>query len=158
MLILPSVFFQKTPLGKLGIAERAGFISNLYFPNANIADGLIIAQTPLIAQAFCQLDAYFAGELKTFSLPLAPHGTVFMQAVWQRLLTVPYGTTASYKDIAHAIGNPKTVRAVGLANHKNPIPIFIPCHRVIGSNGQLVGYNGGLATKAFLLNLESKHR
>lgn len=98
-----------------------------------------------------QLIAYFAQELREFDLPLAAAGTVFQQQVWQALTTVPYGKTASYGDIAKAINNPKGVRAVGLANGKNPIAIIVPCHRIIGANGTLTGYAGGLDKKAWLL-------
>lgn len=106
------------------------------------------------AEAVKQLDAYFAGELKDFDLPLAPAGTPFQQSVWQALLTVPFGATASYGEIAQGIGNPKACRAVGLANGQNPIAIIIPCHRIIGSNGKLTGYGGGLNRKEWLLSHE----
>ena len=149
------VYFQQTVLGKIGIAEQDGNITEVYFASESIPQGELV-ETMLIREAFLQLNAYFAGELKNFSLPLAPRGTDFMQSVWKALCAVPYGKTASYKDIALAIDNPKAVRAVGQANNKNPIPIFIPCHRIIGSNGKLVGYSGGLEIKAFLLALE-KH-
>jgi methylated-DNA-[protein]-cysteine S-methyltransferase len=150
------LYFQQTPLGKLGVAEQGGNITDVYFAGDTIPQDAELAETPLIKEAFSQLAAYFAGERREFSLPLAPHGTVFMQTVWQALYAVPYGTTTSYKDIAHAINNPKAMRAVGLANSKNPIPIFIPCHRIIGSNGKLVGYSGGLGIKIFLLALEKQ--
>jgi methylated-DNA-[protein]-cysteine S-methyltransferase len=148
------VKFQQTLLGNIGIAEQHGFITEVYFAGETLSEDLIIADTFVLNEAFLQLNAYLASELKQFSLPLAPKGTAFMQTVWQALLGIPYGTTASYKDIALAIGKPNAVRAVGSANSKNPLPIFIPCHRVIGSNGQLVGYNGGLDIKVFLLALE----
>ncbi len=150
------VYFQQTVLGKVGVAEQDGNISEVYFASEFIPQGVELVETALIGEAFLQLNAYLAGELKNFSLPLAPRGTDFMQSVWKALCAVPYATTASYKDIALAIDNPKAVRAVGQANNKNPIPIFIPCHRIIGSNGKLVGYSGGLEIKAFLLALE-KH-
>ena len=149
------IYFQQTAIGYVAIAEQNARITNVYFQSEKIPN-LNIKNTPVLEQAFLQLNAYLAGELTEFSLPLAPKGTVFMQRVWQALLAIPYGTTASYKEVAIAINQPKAVRAVGMANAKNPIPIFIPCHRVIGSDGQLVGYSGGngLATKEFLLNLE----
>lgn len=140
----------------MGIAEQDGNITEVYFAGESIPQDVELVETALISEAFLQLTAYLAGELKNFSLPLAPRGTDFMQSVWKALYAVPYGKTASYKDIALAIDNPKAVRAVGQANNKNPIPIFIPCHRIIGSNGKLVGYSGGLEIKAFLLALE-KH-
>jgi methylated-DNA-[protein]-cysteine S-methyltransferase len=102
-----------------------------------------------------QLRAYFDGKLKEFDLPLTLEGTEFQRRVWTRLLAIPYGETISYAELAQRIGNPKAVRAVGLANGSNPIPIIIPCHRVIGSNGSLTGFGGGLDTKKQLLVLES---
>jgi methylated-DNA-[protein]-cysteine S-methyltransferase len=101
-----------------------------------------------------QLRAYFAGELREFALPLAPQGTEFQLKVWKQLGNIPYGATISYGELARRIGNPKASRAVGLANGANPIPIIIPCHRVIGSNGKLTGYGGGLPIKEKLLELE----
>ena len=101
-----------------------------------------------------QLDAYFAGELTTFDLPLAPRGSGFQQRVWAALQQIPYGQTASYGELAERVGSPGAARAVGLANGKNPIGIVIPCHRVVGSNGSLTGYGGGLDRKRQLLDLE----
>lgn len=101
-----------------------------------------------------QLKAYFAGELQDFQLTLAPQGTPFQQKVWSELCKIPYGETISYGELARRIGNPSASRAVGLANGSNPIPIIIPCHRVIGSNGKLTGYGGGLDIKEKLLALE----
>jgi methylated-DNA-[protein]-cysteine S-methyltransferase len=103
-----------------------------------------------------QLRAYFSGELERFSLPLAPEGTPFQLEVWRRLCEIPYGETMSYGDLARRLGNPGASRAVGLANGTNPIPIVIPCHRVIGSNGALTGYGGGLPVKEKLLALERR--
>jgi len=103
-----------------------------------------------------QLQAYFRGNLKEFNLPLALEGTPFQLSVWQSLRAIPYGKTISYGELAKRLGKPKAVRAVGLANGSNPIPIIIPCHRVIGSNGHLTGYGGGLPTKEKLLALESE--
>ncbi len=108
------------------------------------------------AEVIRQLQAYFCGELKEFDLPLALEGTDFQLRVWSALRTIPYGETISYARLAARIGNPKAVRAVGLANGSNPIPIIIPCHRVIGSDGGLTGFGGGLSTKKKLLELESK--
>ena len=103
-----------------------------------------------------QLSAYFAGDLETFDLPLAPQGTPFQQRVWEELGQIPYGETISYGQLARRIGNPKASRAVGLANGSNPIPIVIPCHRVIGSTGKLTGYGGGLPIKEKLIALERR--
>lgn len=108
----------------------------------------------LTSLALTQLSEYFAGTRTHFTLPLAPQGTQFQQKVWQALCSIPYGETCSYGDIAKCIENPKGVRAVGLANGKNPIAIVVPCHRVIGANGKLTGYAGGLERKAGLLKLE----
>ncbi len=107
-------------------------------------------------EAIRQLRAYFHGELKEFDLPLAMEGTAFQLSVWQSLCAIPYGTTISYGELADRIGNPKAMRAVGLANGSNPIAIIVPCHRVIGSNGKLTGYGGGLPIKEKLLALESR--
>lgn len=104
-----------------------------------------------------ELEEYFAGERTRFTLALNPAGTAFRRQVWEALRAVPYGTTASYRDIAERIGNPKAVRAVGLANGANPIPIVIPCHRVIGADGSLTGYSGGLDRKRWLLRHEASH-
>ena len=105
-----------------------------------------------------QLQEYFDGRRDVFELPLAPQGTPFQQRVWEALLSIPFGETCSYLDLARAIGQPSAMRAVGAANGRNPIPIVIPCHRVIGSNGALVGFGGGLDIKAALLALETKQR
>jgi methylated-DNA-[protein]-cysteine S-methyltransferase len=109
---------------------------------------------PLLVAAASQLRAYFAGELREFHLPLDLRGTDFQLRVWRQLLTIPYGETRSYAEIARAMGAPGTVRAVGAANGANPIAIVVPCHRVIGSGGKLVGYSGGLPLKKRLLDLE----
>lgn len=111
-----------------------------------------------LAEARRQLEEYFAGKRTTFDLPLAPTGTAFQQRVWKALREVPFGKTASYGDIARRIGNPKGVRAVGLANGRNPISIVVPCHRVIGSDGSLTGYGGGLDRKQWLLRHEGALR
>jgi methylated-DNA-[protein]-cysteine S-methyltransferase len=110
--------------------------------------------TPVLEAAVDQLEAYFAGDLKEFDLPLAAQGTAFQHRVWAELCRIPYGETVSYLDIAVRLGDRKAVRAVGLANGRNPIAIVVPCHRVIGSNGKLTGYAGGLWRKERLLNLE----
>ena len=116
-----------------------------------------LADTPLLQEAKRQLDAYFAGKLRQFDLPLAPLGTSFQTLIWQTLTAeVPYGQTITYGELAKRAGNPAASRAVGMANHRNPLPIFIPCHRVIGAGGKLVGYGGGLPLKQSLLNLEAR--
>jgi methylated-DNA-[protein]-cysteine S-methyltransferase len=118
-------------------------------------DGRHAAQpVPLLVEAARQLQAYFRGELREFQLPLDFEGTDFQKRVWRQLRSIPYGQTRSYSQIAEVIGSPRAVRAVGAANGSNPIPIVIPCHRVIGSNGKLVGFGGGLPLKKRLLELE----
>lgn len=114
-----------------------------------------VRETPLILETKRQLEEYFAGRRRTFELPLAPQGTPFCKKVWECLLTIPYGETRTYQEIAIQAGNPKACRAVGMANNRNPIPIIVPCHRVIGKNGTLVGYAGGLEWKETLLKVES---
>lgn len=117
---------------------------------------LALPTTPLLRQAAAELAAYFAGDLREFTVPLAPKGTPFQQKVWAALREIPYGETRSYKEIAAMVGNEKACRAVGMANNRNPLPIFIPCHRVVGADGELVGYAGGLDVKTFLLELEKE--
>ncbi|RPF42377.1 methylated-DNA-[protein]-cysteine S-methyltransferase [Hydrogenoanaerobacterium saccharovorans] len=153
---MKAIWYYDTPIGKVAIAEKEGSITNLYFETDSIPQERDFAQceTDVIKEAHRQLQAYLAGTLQEFSLPLAPAGTPFMQQVWQCLCQIPYGATASYKQIAQMAGNSKACRAVGLANNKNPIPLFIPCHRVVGSSGKLVGYRGGLDLKKKLLALE----
>lgn len=151
------VYIYPSPIGKLGIAEEAGSITHIYFEGESAQHNLSSEETPLIKEAIRQLDLYFKGELRDFDLPLAPKGTPYQQAVWQQLCTVPYGSTATYKEIAQKVGKPKGFRSVGQANNRNPIPIIIPCHRIIGADGKLVGYGGGLDIKIKLLELEKRH-
>ncbi len=148
------ISFQQTPIGRIGIAEFEGAITNLWFEHYLVPDGAEPGDTELLREAFRQLQAYFQGNLRAFELPLDPAGTPFMQDVWRRVAAIPFGRTASYRDIAMAVGNPKAVRAVGMANRRNPLPVFIPCHRIIGSDGKLTGYRGGLRLKQQLLDLE----
>lgn len=117
----------------------------------------LLQTTELLSMATIQLDEYFQGKRTTFSLPFKLIGTPFQLAVWKELQNIPYGKTTSYKEIAQKINKPKAYRAVGMANNKNPLPIIIPCHRVIGSNGKLIGYAGGLKLKNYLLELEKSH-
>lgn len=144
-----------TPVGKLTLISDGKALRHCAFENPRHS---IAAAPPgedqVITTARRQLDAYFAGKLRMFDLPLAPNGTPFQQRVWAALLDIPYGATRSYGQQAAAIGAPKAVRAVGLANGRNPIAIIIPCHRVIGANGSLTGYGGGMARKRLLLDLE----
>lgn len=140
-----------SPLGQITIQETEGKISAVSFLTPV---GGILKETPLLKEAARQLEEYFAGTRRTFNLPLHIQGTPFQQKVWQALLTIPYGETRSYKQIAQQVGCPQGCRAVGMANNKNKIGIVIPCHRVIGSNGALTGYAGGLNIKKILLELE----
>lgn len=117
----------------------------------------LLQTTELLSMATIQLDEYFQGKRTTFSLPFKLTGTPFQLAVWKELQNIPYGQTTSYKEIAQKINKPKAYRAVGMANNKNPLPIIISCHRVIGSNGKLIGYAGGLKLKNYLLELEKSH-
>lgn len=150
-----NVFYYQTPIGKVGIAEEGDKITHLYFsPEQNKSH--TIKETVVLKEAYRQLCEYFEGKREFFSLPLAPKGSEFMKKVWSALENIPYGETRSYKDIAQTVGNDFAYRAVGLANNKNPIPIFIPCHRVIGTNKKMVGYAGGLKIKKHLLDIEGK--
>lgn len=139
------------------IAEEDGAITDICFQMGEL-DGARVEQTSLIREAAAQLAAYFSGGRAAFDLPIAPKGTEFQQKTWNALLEIPYGETRSYGEIARRIGNPKASRAVGGANNRNPIAIVIPCHRVIGANGALVGYAGGLGVKESLLALEKKYK
>lgn len=151
----------ETPLGELFIAEEDGQITRLFLSQEDWMDWRETVQdterkeTPYLAEAKKQLHEYFTGERKTFSLPLSQKGTPFQQKVWEALAMIPYGESRSYADIAEAVGSPKAVRAVGQANKRNDLPIFVPCHRVIGKNSSLTGYAGSKTDiKAFLLNIE----
>ena len=152
------LFYYDTEIGRVCIGEEDNYITNLYFGDERGIKSFEVKETLLIKEAKKQLDEYFAGDRKSFDLPLKALGTEFQEKVWKELLEIPYGETKSYGKIAARIGIPKGPRAVGLANNRNPISIFIPCHRVIGKNGKLVGYGGGLDVKEFLLNLEKKYR
>jgi len=151
-----NTYFYDTLIGRIGIVENGNNITNVYFATDTLPQNMTEQETPLLREASQQLNSYLMGKLKTFTLPLAPIGTLFMKQVWTELCAVPYGQTASYKAIAVKIGNEKAARAVGLANNRNPIPIFIPCHRIIGANGALTGYRGGLELKKILLNMEGQ--
>ncbi|WP_417617795.1 methylated-DNA--[protein]-cysteine S-methyltransferase [Oceanisphaera sp.] len=155
---MPTLCTQACPLGWITLetdadATRGEVITALHFSDE--VEHPIAPSSPLQLLACQQLDEYFAGQRQHFELPLAPQGTDFQQQVWQALQTIPHGEHRSYKDIALQIDNPKAVRAVGLANSRNPISLIIPCHRVIGVNGKLVGYAGGIARKAWLLEHEA---
>jgi methylated-DNA-[protein]-cysteine S-methyltransferase len=135
------------------VASPAG-VRHIEFPPPRQIDAQPADGDPLLHELARQLRAYFAGTLRRFDLPLDPQGTPFQKRVWQHLETIPFGATQSYRQVADSIGTPQAVRAVGAANGANPIPIVIPCHRVIGSGGKLTGYGGGLPLKQRLLELE----
>jgi len=159
-MLMEHVYYRYagSPLGSLLLAGNDAGLMWILLPRERVPH----APRPdweysedLFIEASRQLDAYFEGRLTSFDLSLSPQGTPFQQSVWSELRAVPYGETVSYGEIARRIGAPKAVRAVGTANGKNPLPIVIPCHRVIGSDGKLTGYGGGLPMKEFLLALES---
>lgn len=150
----PTYFVYQTPLGHLTIASNGSAITAIAFGERALAGEC--RATELTNRAANQLQEYLAGKRRAFDLPLAPEGTDFQKRVWTALTEIPYGQTRSYSEIAAAIGNPKACRAVGGANNKNPLPIVVPCHRVIGANGTLVGYAGGSKVKAHLLDLERR--
>jgi len=147
-----------SPVGPLRVAASDAGLHAIQFPgNRHPVKQCTPWQPgdhPLLRQTQAQLDAYFAGRLQVFDLPLAPHGTAFQCQVWQALAQIPFGQTWSYLQLARQVGRPTATRAVGAANGRNPLPIVLPCHRVIGANGALTGFGGGLPTKAFLLTLE----
>ncbi len=149
------VMILESPIGPLALVEENGALTELRF-GGRVNGGERVQSSPLLRRAEKELKEYFAGKRKTFTVPLAPAGTAFQQAVWKVLLDIPYGATMTYGEVAKRIGNPKAARAVGMANHQNPLAIFYPCHRVIGANNKLVGYGGGLSKKEFLLALEAQ--
>jgi len=153
-----ALYFYDTMIGQLGIEEHENKISAIYFENEqkqNIEQKTV--ETKIIKETAKQIKAYFKGELKKFTVDFSLNGTEFMRRVWLELIKIPYGQTASYGEIAKRVGCEKGYRAVGLANNRNPIPIIIPCHRVIGANGSLTGFRSGLHIKQQLLDLEKKH-
>lgn len=152
------IFFQKTSIGRIGLEELDGALARFYFETDRVPADSVVGETPLLAEAFRQLDAYLRGRSDRFTIPLVYAGTPFMLRVWELLSEIPYGCEATYRQIAEASGNVRAVRAVGTACRKNPLPVFIPCHRVVGSDGHLTGYRGGLAIKHALLDLESRNR
>ncbi len=146
-----------SPIGDLILVEEGGQLLEIGFTTGkrpSKAPNDAKEDTAPFAKVIRQLEEYFAGRREDFDLPLSPQGTPFQRRVWQALTKIPFGKAVSYSDIAHRIGNPNAVRAVGLANGRNPIPIVIPCHRVIGKDGSLTGYGGGLPIKEKLLALE----
>ncbi len=148
-----AILCMDSPIGELTLVEEDGAISEVWFGGAN---GEPQTEAPLLLKAKNQLDEYFAGKRREFDLPLNAKGTEFQRRCWRALCDIPYGETVTYGEQAVRIGSPKACRAVGMANHRNPISIIVPCHRVIGANGSLTGYGGGLDVKAYLLEHERR--
>lgn len=149
-----------TPIGPLELRTTGEALTSIYFTDkgsARAARGDLDSD-PVLRDTADQLNAYFAGDRTDFDLPLAPHGTDFQERVWSALTEIPYAETWSYAELARHIGLPTAFRAVGAANGQNPLPIVVPCHRVVGANGKLVGYGGGMERKRHLLELEAKVR
>jgi methylated-DNA-[protein]-cysteine S-methyltransferase len=147
-----------TPIGPLTLHARADALTGVWMEDDPDLEGLGEDAESLAApltEARRQLEAYFAGELREFDLPLAPEGTDFQLRVWEQLRAIPYGETISYGELARRVGDPGAARAVGLANGRNPLPVIVPCHRVIGADGSLTGFGGGLDRKRRLLELEA---
>ena len=171
MMTDDAIDYLATPIGQLRIVANDQGVCEIRFvetaesPNLEVKKRTIVNHSavpqlktthPILTRCKQQLAEYFLGQRETFDLPLAPTGSEFQQNVWQQLCHVGFGETRSYADIAEQVGRPKAVRAVGSANGRNPISIIIPCHRIIGSNGKLTGYAGGLHRKAWLLNHERR--
>lgn len=158
------ICWVSSPLGPLALTETDGAITALDFAPEMApvlpprAPGEPYSPWPVLDEAARQLAEYFAGQRTAFALPLAPQGTAFQRAVWAAMAEIPYGQTATYGQLAAAVGKPRASRAVGGACHNNPVPILLPCHRVVGAGGALTGYAGGLEIKRFLLALEAQHR
>lgn len=144
-----------TPLGNLVVGASQNQITHLWFSDSQSIDNEFNIEHEIILKLRLEMNLYFKGELKEFSIPLKPQGTDFQKRVWKELIHIPYGQTCSYKELAIRLGDKKLTRAVANANSKNPILILIPCHRVIGDSGKLTGYSGGIEKKSGLLNLES---
>jgi methylated-DNA-[protein]-cysteine S-methyltransferase len=156
---MKNIFFYETSIGRIGIIDNEKAITGLLFADDTsiAAEGACTHETALIKKAAAQLTEYLAGKRRIFDVPMVLEGTPFQRKVWEALTHIPYGETRSYAEIAGSIGQPKACRAVGMANNKNPVAVMVPCHRVIGANGKLVGYAGGLGIKQKLLELEKEY-
>lgn len=150
--------FYDSPLGRLRLAQRDGALYSLLRTDLPMPAPWQEGDAPVLALARAQLAEYFAGTRRAFTVPLALEGTAFQLRCWEALCRIPYGETRTYGQQAASIGRPRAARAVGGANHANPVMILVPCHRVIGANGTLTGYGGGLDMKAYLLALEAGSR
>ena len=151
---LGPVLYRTYPIGTLGLMEDGRGLSWVFLRREGIRCDFPEGDTPLTARAAAELEEYFDRRRSVFTVPLSPHGTEFQLAVWQALRDIPYGQTRTYGEIAGSIGRPKAARAVGMANHDNPLLIFTPCHRVVGKDGSLTGFACGLEVKRRLLELE----
>jgi methylated-DNA-[protein]-cysteine S-methyltransferase len=151
--VMLSAAILATPLGSLQLIARDGLLERIAFPGTHV-ERLPAQDAPVLSRTVAQLGEYFAGRRRVFDLPLAAAGTAFQETVWAALAAIPFGETRSYGDLARDLGRPRAVRAVGAANGRNPLPIVVPCHRVIGADGSLTGYAGGMARKRWLLELE----
>ncbi|MCL1888635.1 MAG: methylated-DNA--[protein]-cysteine S-methyltransferase [Kiritimatiellaeota bacterium] len=149
--------FREMAIGRVGLEEEGGRVTRVWLPGRQPPPGDFDApETPTLRAAFGELEEYFAGRRKVFGVPLAPRGTPFRMRVWAELRKVGFGERVSYGELARRVGSPQAARAVGGAMHNNPLAIFIPCHRVVGSNGGLTGFAGGLPMKEKLLRIEKK--
>ncbi len=151
------LYYVPSEFGRFSLVATDSALTHFFFDGEAPRFDTSERETPLLREAGLQLSQYLHGERQQFTVPLDPVGSEFFRRAWQALVAIPYGETRSYQQIAAAIGNPKACRAVGLANNRNPLPIFIPCHRVIGANQKLTGYRGGLALKQTLLELEQRY-
>jgi len=145
-----------SPLGPLALVSDGTALTEVRFDDTGTADDPATVEDPILAAARAQLEEYLAGRRLGFDLPLRPRGTQFQRAVWDALPAIPYGRTLTYAAVAARLGHPSAARAVGLANARNPLAVVVPCHRVVGASGALVGYAGGLGRKRFLLELEAR--
>ena len=151
------LYYVPSEFGRFSLVATDSALTHFFFDGEAPRFDTSERETPLLREAGLQLSQYLHVERRQFTVPLDPVGSEFFRRAWQALVASPYGETRSYQQIAAAIGNAKACRAVGLANNRNPLPIFIPCHRVIGANQKLTGYRGGLALKQTLLELEQRH-
>ena len=149
---MKSALVVSAPIGLLTLVEENGALTEVRFGEQT--EDCLLKSTPVLEMAAGQLKEYFRGERRVFTVPLHPRGTPFQLRCWQALLQIPYGETRTYGQQAAMIGQPKACRAVGMGNHRNPLPILIPCHRVVGADGKLTGYAGGLNIKEKLLHIE----
>lgn len=152
------VLYREYPIGTLGLMDDGQGISRVFLRREGARYAFPEGESPLTLRAAGELDEYFSGRRTSFTVPLSPHGTVFQRSVWQALRDIPYGQTRTYGEIAAVVGRPRAARAVGMANHDNPLLIFTPCHRVVGKGGALTGFACGLDVKRRLLELEGAEK